>query len=85
MKKGKARPDNFTKAQDSAAPGQYESTKNFGQDLKKITLGRKTVTKITESAGPGQYDVDRSVSATKHRVSSAVFSKTAARPSSFAN
>lgn len=70
---------------DSAGPGQYESQKQFGKDNKKsFTIGTRSEKKIEKTAGPGQYDVDRSVSATKTRIRTTVFTKEQARPSSFA-
>ena len=87
INKGKARPDTFASKEhvDSAAPGQYSVHKEFGKDnVKSFKIGTRSPVKYESTAGPGQYDVDRSVSVTKQRVQSGAFSKTQARPKTFA-
>ena len=59
--------------------------KEFGKDnVKSFKIGTRSPVKFETTAGPGQYDVDRSVSVTKQRVQSGAFSKTQARPKTFA-
>ena len=70
ISKGKARPDNFTNkaVADSDGPGAYEVKKQFGKDVKTMTISRTARYKeIEETAGPGQYDLDRATSVTKTR------------------
>ncbi len=81
------RPDTFaSKAHiDSAAPGQYATSKEFGKDnTKSFRIGTKSIEKIEMTAGPGHYDAERSLSVTKERVRSQAFSKTMARPKTLA-
>ena len=60
----------------SAGPGAYGTYREFGKDNKSsFTIGTRSEKKIEMSAGPGAYQVDKSASATKTRVSSAVFTK----------
>ena len=63
-----SRPKSFALDTNEGGPGQYDSTTNFGQGLKKMTFDKTARTKpIEQSTGPGQYDPDRAASLTKSR------------------
>lgn len=73
-------------ALETGGPGQYDAGKSMGKDIKSFTFSQtKSHKRIETSAGPGHYDIDRATSATKSRVPTATFSKTKARPGTFAS
>ena len=80
-----ARPSSFANQSETGGPGQYDSHKEFGKEVKNMTFNKTMRVKpIEETTGPGQYDAERATSLTKSRSKSAYIGKDKARPDSFA-
>ena len=83
ISKDKARPDSFAIKTETGGPGQYESTSKFGDNAKSLGFGvPKTPKKTVDNR---DYNVSPERDMTKPRVKSATFSRTPARPGTFAN
>jgi hypothetical protein len=61
------RPNSFALSAhiNTSGPGQYESPKKFGDDVKGFTIGEKRPAKLNDNVGPGHYSPERSDSVTK--------------------
>ena len=83
--KDKARPDSFAPkgAADTGGPGQYEPGTSFGQGVKSHGFGVAKTPKKTV-VDNRDYNVSPERDITKSRSKAATFSKTPARPASFA-
>ena len=70
---------------DSAGPGQYQTYKEFGKDVKGLGFGKpKAEKKVVDNRDYG-YSPERDFAQTRHKSPAATISKTSARPTSFAN
>jgi hypothetical protein len=56
-------------------PGEYETTNNFGDDVKTLPIGVRREEKIIRTAGPGEYQHERADLQTKYRHPAADFEK----------
>jgi hypothetical protein len=82
-----SRPQSFANRSqiEGVSPGQYDGGKDFLSDVKGFKIGEKRPQKPDNSLGPGHYSPERAESVTKSRSPTALFSKQASRPQSFAN
>ena len=62
-----SRADLVSKTATTVGPGEYEHSKQFGQETKSFTIGEKREFKTVETIGPGAYSPDRADGITKLR------------------
>ena len=81
------RPSSFALAAqiETAGPGQYNSPKKFGDDVRGFTIGEKRPEKLSDNVGPGHYNPERAECVTKpHYPEVKITNGSPSRPNSFA-
>ena len=80
-----ARPESFATKGEGVGPGQYQTYKEFGSDVKGLGFGKPKPEKRIVDNRDYNYSAEKEFAQTRHKSPAAVISKSRARPESFAN